>query len=181
MSDEDLASVVAYLRSIAPVRKAQPPSRIPEPIRPSLRPLPSPGAVPEPDRANPVAYGAYLTKIANCTGCHTPKPGLEWAGGLNLVGPFGDVHSLNLTPDPSGIPYYTEALFLQVLRTGHVGGRTLNAIMPWGYFGKMSDDDLRAIYAYLRTLPPVKHRIDNTSPRTECRVCGGRHGLGEFN
>jgi mono/diheme cytochrome c family protein len=188
MSDEDLASVIAYLRSIPPVRKAQPPSKLPEPVKASLRPLPPPGEVPAPDPADRVAVGAYLTRIANCTGCHTPidgqgasLAGMDWAGGLNLVGPWGDVHSVNLTPDPSGIPYYTEEHFLKVMHTGDVGGRRLNPIMPWGYFRKMTDDDLKAIYAYLKTLTPVKHRIDNTSPRTPCRVCGGAHGLGEMN
>lgn len=183
MADGDLDAVIAYLRSIPPVRKAQPPSRLPPPVKASLLPLPPPGAVAPPDPADRVAVGAYLARLANCTGCHTPpgRTDLAWAGGLNLRGPFGDVHSVNLTPDPSGIPWYTEEQFLKVMHTGDVGGRRLNPIMPWGYFRKMTDDDLKAIYAYLKTLPPVKHRIDNTSPRTACRACGGSHGLGEYN
>jgi mono/diheme cytochrome c family protein len=188
MSDEDLESVIAYVRSIPPVRREVPLTRLPEPVKQSLRPLPPPGEVADVDRSSPVKYGEYLTKIANCTGCHTPVDptgaplsGMEWAGGLNLVGPWGDVHSANLTPDPSGIPYYTEELFLKVLHTGNPGGKPLNPVMPWGYFRKMTDADMKAIFAYLRSLKPVPHRIDNTSPKTSCPTCGGTHGLGEMN
>ena len=101
--------------------------------------------------------------------------------GYVTPGPWGDVYSVNLTPDPSGIPYYTEDLFLKVIHTGNTGGRALNSIMPWGYFRNMSDGDLKAIYAFLKTLKPVCHRIDNASPRTPCKKCGGTHGLGELN
>jgi mono/diheme cytochrome c family protein len=188
MSDEDVESVIAYLRSIPPVRREVPRSRLPGPVRAALRPLPSPGRVPEPDRSTPEKYGEYLVRISNCTACHTPVDaagaplaGMDWAGGLFLAGPWGSAHSVNLTPDPSGIPYYTEEHFLRVMRTGDVGGRKLNSIMPWGYFGKMTDEDLKAIYAYLKTLRPVSHRIDNTSPKKPCAKCGGVHGLGEFN
>jgi hypothetical protein len=53
--------------------------------------------------------------------------------------------------------------------------------MPWPYFRGMAEDDLRAIFAYLRTLAPVKHRVDNTEAFSLCRKCGYRHGLGEMN
>jgi mono/diheme cytochrome c family protein len=188
MAEEDLEAVIAYLRSVPPVRREVPVSRLPEPLKQSLRPLPPAGAIPVVDRSSPLKYGEYLTKIANCTGCHTPLdpkgvplPGMDWAGGLNLVGPWGNVHSVNLTPDPSGIPYYTEELFLKTIHTGNPGGKPLNPIMPWGYFRKMTDEDLKAIFAYLKSLPPVSHRIDNTSPKTCCPKCGGTHGLGEMN
>jgi len=188
MSDEDVDSVIAYVRSVPPVRRAVPTTRLPDPVKQSLHPLPPPAPVAEPDRSSPVKYGEYLTKIANCTGCHTPVdptgaplPGMDWAGGLNLVGPWGNVHSVNLTPDPSGIPHYSEELFLKVIHTGNPGGRPLNPIMPWGYFRNMTDPDLKAIFAYLKSLKPVRHRIDNTSPKTPCPRCGGVHGLGEMN
>lgn len=106
---------------------------------------------------------------------------LAFAGGMSLKGPWGEVASANITPDASGISYYDEALFLKVMRTGHVGARKLNSIMPWGYFRNMTDDDLKAIFAYLQTLPPVQHRVDNTEAPTVCTLCGGRHGFGEMN
>jgi hypothetical protein len=92
------------------------------------------------------------------------------------------VASANITPDPSGIPYYTEAAFIQTIRTGKVGGvRALSAAMPWIFFRTMTDADLRDIFAYLRSVRPVRHRVNNTDPPTWCPACGRRHGLGELN
>jgi len=90
--------------------------------------------------------------------------------------------SPNITPDPSGIAYYTEAIFLQTIRTSRVAGvRQLSRCMPWYEFQKLNDDDLKAIFAYLRTVPRMKHRVSNTDPPTWCPKCGRVHGLGELN
>ncbi len=88
---------------------------------------------------------------------------------------------MNITPDPSGIAHYDEALFIQTLHTGQLAGRTLTPIMPFANFKNMTDDDLKDIFAYLKTLPPVKHRVSNTDPPTKCPVCGQIHGLGDLN
>lgn len=189
MSDEDLTSIVVYLRSITPVRNPLPKTRLPENVRDSLPPhQPITTAVSGPDMFSPVARGKYLVALANCAFCHTPMneqgqpiSELAFAGGLLFNGPWGEVTSANITPDPSGIAYYDEALFIDVMRTGHVGARKLNSIMPWGYFRNMTDDDLKAIFAYLQTLPPVRHRVDNTEIATMCSLCGGRHGYGDMN
>jgi len=53
--------------------------------------------------------------------------------------------------------------------------------MPWGYFRGMKDDDLRAIFAYLKTVPHATHRVDNRELPTYCKICKGRHGLGDKN
>jgi len=100
---------------------------------------------------------------------------------VSFKGPWGDVNSANITLDASGISYYDEALFIKTLRTGHVGSRRLSSIMPWGYFRNMTDDDLKSIFAYLRTLRPVQHRVDNTELPTDCPICKRRHGYGEMN
>jgi hypothetical protein len=71
------------------------------------------------------------------------------------------VASANLTPDPSGIPYYDVALFTEVLRTGHAKARRINQIMPWHAFGGMTDEDIAAIFTNLTTLKPVMHRVTN--------------------
>ena len=189
MSDEDLASVVVYLRSINPVRNVLPKTALPEPVKGMLPPhQPLTERVTGPDMSDPVARGKYLVTLGNCMSCHTPmnKQGqplmqLAFAGGMRFTGPWGAVTSANITPDASGISYYDEALFVKTLRTGQVGARKLNSIMPWGYFRNMTDDDLKAIYAYLRTLTPVQHRIDNGEEPTVCEVCGGKHGFGDRN
>lgn len=190
MSDEDLASVVVYLRSIKPIEDRLPQTKTPIPLKVILNVLPEPltAAVPTPDLSTQVKRGEYLAKISDCEGCHTPRgrmtptiPGMEFAGG-NVLGQ-GDaaVAATNISPDPSGISYYDEALFLEVMHTGHVKARELKPVMPWVYLRKMSDDDLKAIYAYLRTLKPVQHSVDNTEPGTYCRKCRQVHGFGERN
>jgi mono/diheme cytochrome c family protein len=188
MSDEDLASVVVYLRSLTPVQNALPQSQIDFPVKYLIRNAPQPvTSVPANASTDPVKRGEYLVGISGCSDCHTPQkrgqplPGLDFAGGFELKGPFGTVTSANITPDPSGISYYDENLFVQAMRTGKVGGRTLSPIMPWMMMRNMTDDDLKAIFAYLHTLKPVQHRVDNTLPPTVCKVCRGTHGAGEQN
>ena len=80
------------------------------------------------------------------------------------AGPWGVSFAINLTPDKeTGIAEWSEALFIQALRTGkHQGqpnGRDILPPMPWEYFKSMTDDDLKAVYAYLRSLPPVKNQV----------------------
>jgi Cytochrome c len=189
LSDEDLASVVVFLRSLAPVRHQLPTTEIIFPVKYLIRSVPEPitSPVPASDLSTPVKRGEYLVTVAGCGDCHTPQvkgqpvKGLEFAGGMPFKGPWGDVASANITPDPSGISYYDEALFVQVLRTGYVKAREVNQIMPWSDYRGMTDEDLKAIFAYLRTLPPVKHRVDNSEPPTDCKICGNRHGAGNLN
>lgn len=189
MSDEDLAAVIVYIRSLPPVRNELPPTRIPFPLNFLIKGAPQPltTPVPPPDQSTPVARGAYLVRMGSCADCHTPQEkgqavaGMDFAGGFVLKGATGTVASSNITPDASGILYYDENLFLRAMHEGRVGARTLNATMPWTFFSHMTDDDLQSIYAYLRTLKPIKHRVDNTVPSTYCKRCRQRHGLGESN
>lgn len=189
MSDEDLASVIVYLRSLAPVRNPLPATEIIFPVKYFIRAVPQPltQPVPEPDLSTPVKRGEHLVDQAGCSDCHTPMakgepmPGLDFAGGQIFEGPWGRVASANITPDASGVSYYDEALFVNVIRTGYVKARKLAQIMPWTVYRGMTDDDLKATFAYLRTLKPLKHRVDNTEPATPCRLCRTSHGAGNAN
>lgn len=189
MSDEDLASLIVYLRSIAPVRNALPQTRIPFPLSRLIQGLPQPvnEVVPQPDMSDTFKRGAYLVKLGGCADCHTPQSegqamtGLEFGGGFNLKYPGGEVASSNITPHPTGISYYDEQLFLEMMRTGHVRARAINSVMPWFFYRGMTDEDLKAVFAYLRTLKPVNHAVDNTEKPTACKICKQRHGLGEQN
>jgi hypothetical protein len=67
------------------------------------------------------------------------------------------------------------------MRTGYVKARELNQIMPWWHFRNLTDDDLKAMFAYLRILKPVKHRVDNSEPPTSCPLDGSVHGAGNQN
>jgi hypothetical protein len=67
------------------------------------------------------------------------------------------------------------------MRTGYVKARKLAQIMPWTVYRNMTDDDLKAIFAYLKTLKPVKHHVDNSEPSTYCKLCRQSHGGGDVN
>jgi mono/diheme cytochrome c family protein len=189
LSDEDLASVIVYLRSIPPVRRAVPKTELIFPVKYLIRSAPHPlhEAVPAPDLSTPVKKGDYLVTLGGCRDCHTPQRQgqrmmeLDLAGGFSLIGPWGEVASANITQAPSGIPYYDEGLFVEVMRTGFVKARQLKQIMPWWYYRGLSDDDLKSMFAYLRTVPSVAHRMDNSKPPTSCKLCGFAHGAGDEN
>jgi hypothetical protein len=189
MTDEDLASVVVYFRSLPPIRNALPPTEIIFPVKYLIRSVPQPVThpVPEPDRSDRVKYGAHLVDQAGCTDCHTPQdrgqplPGMDFAGGFPFSGPWGTVASANITPDPTGISYYDETLFLDMMRTGQVRARKLSPVMPVMIYKNLTDDDLKAMFAYLHTLKPVKHRVDNSEPPTACKLCKQKHGAGNEN
>lgn len=190
LSDEDLASIIVYLRSLPPVRKHRPPTELIFPVNYLIRSAPQPldAPVPEPDLSTPEERGRYLVTIGTCRDCHTPQdahgqplPNMDFSGGLILDGPWGRVASTNITPHPSGIPYYDMATFTQAIRTGYVKARKLNQIMPWPAYRGMTDEDIASVFAYLRTLKPVRHHVDNTEPLTYCKVCRQYHGGGEQN
>jgi hypothetical protein len=190
MSDEDVASIVVYLRTLPALKRSLPPTNVPFPVSRFINALPQPVGepVPEPDRRNRVAYGDYLARLGECRDCHTPADArnqpiaaLEFGGGFVLTGPYGQVASRNITPSPDGIPYYDADLFIEVMRTGKVRARKVHDQMPWIAYGQQTDGDLRAMFAYLQTVPPVQHLVDNTLPPTRCPVCGGIHGGGDQN
>lgn len=189
MSDEDLASIVVYLRSLPAVRNQLPPTEIIFPVKYLIRNVPEPVTAPVPDvsHSDQLKYGTHLADQAGCADCHTPQvkgqdvPGMQFAGGFGFPGPWGYVTSANITPDPSGIPYYDEALFLEVMHTGQVKARKLSPIMPVMVYGNLPNADLKAIFAFLRTVKPVKHRVDNSESPTDCKVCKQKHGAGNEN
>lgn len=83
------------------------------------------------------------------------------------VGPWGASFSANLTPDnETGIGSWQEEMFINALRTGkHLGvGRPIMPPMPWEFIGKFSDEDLKAIFAYLKSLKPVKNKVPENIP-----------------
>lgn len=189
MSDEDVASIIVYLRSVPAIKNQLPTTKMPFPTNYLTQniPLPITAPVPQPDMLKQVEYGKYLVKMAACADCHTPQekgqpmPGMAFAGGYLLHEPKGDVVSANITPAASGIGYYNDATFIQALRMGKVGARPLRSSMPWYFYGKMGDDDLKSMFASLQTLKPVKHQLDNFEPPTFCRLCKQRHGFGATN
>jgi cytochrome c553 len=189
MSDEDLASIIVYVRSVPAIRNQLPTTKMPFPLNFFIQNVPQPitSAVSEPDSSTPIARGAYLTRMSSCSDCHTPQvkgqpiAGMDFAGGFILKEPNALVAASNITPDASGISYYDEAMFIRAMREGKVGARPLHASMPWIYFSKMTDEDLKSVFAFLRTLKPVRHRVDNAETASPCKLCQQNHGLGSTN
>ena len=159
LSDEDLDAVVAYVRRVAPVEHETPASVYRIPLPPAWG-SPVTGPVEAPSREDAAAYGAYIAgPLAHCTECHsTPDergvPDPEHAlggGGLELTGPWGVSVAANITPTNLGD--WTDAEIETAIRTGkRKDGGQLKPPMPFGYYANMTDADMKALIAYLRSL-----------------------------
>ena len=104
-----------------------------------------------------VKRGRDLAAIGNCNDCHTVRGGKPFAGGLPVPTPFGTIYSSNITPDPdTGIGRWSEAAFQRAMRSGvDRSGHHLYPTFPYDHFTNVTDDDDRALYAFLMTRPPV--------------------------
>jgi len=105
-----------------------------------------------------LAKGRYLAHIGNCESCHTRPGGAPWAGGRAIATPFGDVYSSNLTASTEhGLGQWRFEDFRRAMREGVApDGRILSPAFPYTSFTRMRDDDLEALFAYLRTIPAVE-------------------------
>jgi mono/diheme cytochrome c family protein len=172
LSDTDVRAMVAYLRTVPAVRHAVPRSAYVVPLPPSYGP--PPGRVPDVPRTDLVRYGEYLARnVAHCADCHTPRtpdqqPDLArlFAGGFPFKGPYGTSFSANLTPDPeTGIGRLNDGQIIAGIYGASVTKRALLPPMPAPYYaGKIEDEDLRAIIAYLRTLRPIRNAVPAPLP-----------------
>jgi mono/diheme cytochrome c family protein len=118
------------------------------------------GAAPAPEsRQDLVERGRYLAAAGDCISCHTRANGEPFSGGRPLNTPFGVIYSANITTDPkSGIGTWTERQFERAMREGVAAdGTHLYPAFPYTSYTKVSDDDVHAIYAYLRSLKPVTY------------------------
>ena len=171
MSERDALAAARYLKSRPPVRNRveNDPNLIYELAEAFVLEPADAATRRAPARAATADYGKYLaTSVALCADCHTPRGGLQREPEMDMLfagepdPPSGfPANPSNLTPDSAtGIGEWSEADFLRALRTGiEPGGDTLHVFMPWQQFRRMSDDDIRAIYRYLRTLAPVRHEV----------------------
>jgi len=177
MCDEDAKSVVVYLRTLKPVRHSVPLKHIDFPVNLFVKFAPKPvdGPVNAPDRKDSVAYGKYLTTIGGCYECHTPHDDHNaliaekaFIGGWEMKGPWGRNFTANLTPHPDAyLGHATKEEFIGRFRAFATLDATTspatrpgrNTIMPWLAFSKMTDEDLGAIYDYLKTLKPVANKV----------------------
>ncbi len=124
--------------------------------RPAIAPItpPSPASFPR----ELVDTGETLASAGNCIDCHTAPGGTPNTGGKSLYKRFGYFYSTNLTPDPeTGIGTWSEAAFARALREGvSRDGAHLFPVFPYTHYTQLTDADIRALYAYFMTRPPVK-------------------------
>lgn len=162
LSDDDLAAIVAFLRTVPARANATPASTYNIPLPAAYGP-PVAG-VPAVPAGVTVAYGEYLAgPVAHCIECHTPRrpdgspdesrPG---AGGFVFEGPWGTSVSANLTSHVDGLAGYSDDELKAMITTGvRPDGSAMLPPMGYGYYAVMTEDDLDAIILYLRQLPPV--------------------------
>jgi mono/diheme cytochrome c family protein len=155
LSDSDVQAIVAYLRSVPAVAQEIP--------RPELGERSQPAqtlSVADVSRDDPVAYGAYLAgPVGHCVECHTPgdhgKVDYDnnlGAGGRVFDGPWGQTVSANITP--TGLSRWKDQEIKQMITTGvRPDGSPMMPPMGYGYYANVSDADLDALVAYLRSLP----------------------------
>ena len=176
MSDEDVYALVAYLRTLPPEKNVLPRSRINFPVSMFIKSVPNPaGHVPPVDRNYPLKYGEYLTTVGGCAGCHTPMekgeplPGKRLAGGEIFRTPMGTVVSANITPDKdTGIGKWSEKDFLnkfyQYRRYVEQGSPKVGpegfTLMPWLPFCPLPEEDLKAIFIFLKTQPAIYNAVE---------------------
>lgn len=124
--------------------------------RPAIAPIEPPAKSSFP--AALIAKGRVLAGAGYCAVCHTGTGGQPFAGGYGLQTPFGTVYSRNITPDPqTGIGRWSLAAFTRAMHQGvSRDGSHLFPAFPYDHFTKVSDADVKALYAYLMTRPPVK-------------------------
>jgi hypothetical protein len=181
LTKEDLYSIVAYVRSLRPIKNAVPARHLDFPMNFIVKTIPpeSYTPAPEPDTSNPIVYGKYLVNLAGCGDCHTqsikgePIKGMEFAGGMAFHLPWGIVSSANITPDPeTGIGNWTKEQFIDFFKAFApdsaknipVKPGEFNTVMPITQFAEMSRRDLGDIYSYLRTLKPVHNVVVKYTP-----------------
>jgi mono/diheme cytochrome c family protein len=164
MSDSDVRAIVAYLRTVTPVRNSVPRSVYNIPLPESYGP--PVGSVPDVSRDDAVAYGAYVgNALGHCMECHTPlvkgAPDLSrtGAGGNVFVKPHGlqlAAMAANITPHPEqGIGAWTDDEIKRAITQAiSHDGRKLLPAMPFYFYEKIADEDLDALIVYLRSIPP---------------------------
>lgn len=182
MDPDDIECIIAYLRTLPSIENTPPESSSDFPMNFIINTIPHKGvAMKRPAASDRVAYGKYMVNASGCIECHTQVddkgqilPGKEFAGGREFPFPDGSkVRSANISPDPeTGIGGTSQETFIGLFRARsdsatlntNLAPGSMNTIMPWTMYGKMTDDDLAAIYAYLKSLKGIKNEVEKYTP-----------------
>jgi hypothetical protein len=182
LATDDVHSIIAYLRTLDPIEtQPYPASVIDFPVNLIMRTIPAPAApMSRPEPGDP-AYGEYVVNAGACAECHTKsekgkKIGKPFAGDFVFNLPNGSiVRSSNITPHPTdGIGAWDKATFIarfkQYADSSYAPPKVdwqagdFQTVMPWMMYANMTEEDLGAIYDYLRALPPVAGRPEKWTP-----------------
>ena len=173
---EDVLSIIAYIRSLEPVKSEIPTSKTDFPMNIILHLIPQKAEPWKlPDSNSRIEYGKYLTNAAGCAECHTPfekgrlVENMKFAGGREFPMMFGTVTSANITTDnETGIGAWSKDAFVLRFKAldpqmGYIAPviqkNDFNSIMPWTMYAGMKTDDLEAIYDYLRTIKGISNKV----------------------
>jgi mono/diheme cytochrome c family protein len=179
MDEEDIKAIIAYIRTLAPIKNAVPQHELNFPVNLIFRMLPDkPAFVKLPGDAEKIKLGEYYS--GSCFACHTPKgssgPDTEkmFSGGVEYPLPDGSiVRSPNITPDKeTGIGNWTKQQFIDRFKfyakpenkNVSVKHGEFNTVMPWLLFAGLKDEDLGNVYDYLMTQKPIKNTVVKFSP-----------------
>ncbi len=182
MDPEDIKCIIAYIRTLPEINSNPPESVSDFPMSFIINTLPHKEEPQKrPDPSDRLAYGAYMTNASGCKECHTQVndkaeliAGTEFGGGRAFPFPDGSVlRAGNISSDvETGIGSWKDEAFLALFHS-RSDSTTLhttlkpgdfNTIMPWTMYGKMKDEDLLAIFAYLKSVPPVKNVVEKYTP-----------------
>jgi mono/diheme cytochrome c family protein len=182
MDEEDAKSIVVYLRTLKPIENEVPASRANFPMNIIKNTIPTkPHFEAMPSRNEIVKYGSYLANVSSCIECHSQrtsfgglKKGLEYGGGQEFALPTGGIiRSANISPEPkTGIGSWTKEAFIARFKSldnlaakGTAAPKnSYNSVMPWISYAGMTEEDLGAIYEFLKSVKPVENLVDRFSP-----------------
>jgi cytochrome c2 len=177
MDESDIHAIIAYLRTL-PSQETHPEESVPDfPMNFIINTIPQ-NASPEkrPAPSDVVAYGKYMINAAGCHECHTKQEkgqivGEPYAGGFEFnLGGGNIVRSMNITPHETGLKHWTKEMFIQrfkqyrdssyVTPSVDMSKGEFQTVMPWMMYSGMTEEDLGAIYEYLRTVKPVENIVE---------------------
>ncbi|MDQ6478101.1 c-type cytochrome [Dyadobacter sp. LHD-138] len=175
LDKEDIYSIIAYLRTLEPVKNDVPEAKADFPVNILINTMPAKAVLRvKPSESDTLNYGKYLVTAASCVMCHSKMEkgqtvaGSEFGGGMEFKIPSGTVRSVNITPDKkTGLGLWNEETFVKRFKmyadSGYVphaiGPKDMNTPMPWTMYAGMKESDLKAIFSYLQSLPPKDHAV----------------------
>lgn len=177
LSDDDVQALVAYLNTLPPVRNKMERTKLPFPVGIMIKGAPQPVLEPvkTPDKSNRLVYGEYLVTVGDCETCHTQATrgqinrAMLFAGGRKFdFKPIFTVISANITPDnDTGIGSWDFARFRdriykhrEIAQQGFPKiDNALVTVMPWQNLSTLPEDDLEAIFTYLKAQRPIQNKV----------------------